>query len=599
MAGVNSTSFATPGVEVSIQNNTTYSPTLQGTVYAGIFTNNRGPAYRYYTSSSELNSWCGPEDPAVSMGLGSVYDLLSQSQNVLGVRILKPYNGTSGDAYAYAVYTTAGWSTITNPTYDYLADPQDYTFQNNECFLIYSVGPGTYYNNCSVKVTKNTVESGYNVLVYDTTNVLVENFYVTFDINANGTDAQTFAEASINGISKYIGIRVNYDYFLSNNTGILPNAYFLNTNTSSGVSSILNWNLTSGNAFYNYTSTNDYLGNMYIACGSIESPTGTAFNTSVLQYNSSVNTWLQLPNTNNQFTFTQSGLLPETTTVFSTANSGTMYSFIRSGMIDNLVNTLSATSGAVISSLAYDATFTGNSVIIQRVGAVWQVVVDGGAPNNLPTANGVYSTGGLSFNYVGLTPTATGLVSFVANRLHCLVYGLSNYKYNDLGLVSLGGFLVSPNIHITSGITLADGNLFLTGYNDLTNLLSFYYFNVSQNSLVEYVTTVNSTIQNKLFIQNNQIYMTGGYDLVTTTVDKYVYAITYNLTVNNTVLFVSISPLMQTPATNGFIGAAVGMAGTLLYSYGGSTTTNTAYTGDFVVLDLAANHQQTKATNHS
>lgn len=463
MAGVNQTSFATPGVEVSIQNNTTYSPTLQGTVYAGIFTNNRGPAYRYYTSASELNSWCGPEDPAVSMGLGSVYDLLSQSQNVLGVRILKPYNGTNGDAYAYAVYTTAGWSTITTPTYDYLADPQDYTFQTDECFLIYSVGPGTYYNNCSVKVTKNTVESGYNVLVYDTTNVLVENFYVTFDINANGTDAQTFAEASINGISKYIGIRVNYDYFLSNNTGVLPNAYFLNTYTSSGVSSILNWNLTTGNSFYNYTSTNDYLGNMYISCGSIESPTGTSFNTSVLQYNSSVNTWLQLPNTNNQFTFTQSGLLPETATIFSTANSGTIYSFIRSGMIDNLVNTLSATSGAVISSLAYDATFTGKSVVIQRVGAVWQVVVDSGVPDNLPTVNGVYSTGGLSFNYVGLTPTATGLVSFVANRLHCLVYGLSNYKYSDLGLVSLGGFLVSPNIHITSGVTLADGNLLLTG----------------------------------------------------------------------------------------------------------------------------------------
>jgi hypothetical protein len=186
-AGVNNTNFDEPHVAVNIVNNTTTTPALQGTIYAGLYSNNRGPAYRQYSSYSDLKAWAGDENPSVSIGLGSVYDLLSQSSNVLGVRILQPYNATSnptGDAFAYAIYGDTGWvqpSTM-------LGSNEDYNFTDSEAFIITGVAQGTYYNYVSVRVTKSDTASGYNIAVYDENGVQQEYFYVTFGIYADGTD---------------------------------------------------------------------------------------------------------------------------------------------------------------------------------------------------------------------------------------------------------------------------------------------------------------------------------------------------------------------------------------------------------------------------
>ena len=582
-AGVNNTNFDEPHVAVNIVNNTTTTPALQGTIYAGLYSNNRGPAYRQYSSYSDLKAWAGDENPSVSIGLGSVYDLLSQSSNVLGVRILQPYNATSnptGDAFAYAIYGDTGWvqpSTM-------LGSNEDYNFTDSEAFIITGVAQGTYYNYVSVRVTKSDTASGYNIAVYDENGVQQEYFYVTFGIYADGTDADTFASAVVNPTSKYIQIFVNYAYFISQGSGVLPNGYYLNQYPSNGVSSILNWSSTS--SFYNYTTVHDVLGNIYISCGLIENANGSSFNTSIVQYNSLSNTWLQLPNTRAGFSFTQSKSNMRVASAYSNANGGNIYSFLRSGGVDYAVNSLSA--GAVINNIQYDENFIGSTVAITLNTSTfaWEVYVDSLLVGVLPSDAGTYNNNGLSFTYAGLTALATGTLQFFTNRLHCLLYSLSSYQYTDVGLVSMGGFLASPEINIVDAITLSDGNLMLVGHNNLLAATTFYYYQVSNNSIIQAQTTLPIESNLKLLMIDGSLYMLGGYDVATSTYDKNIYLVTYNVDANVTTLSVALTAQMQTPSAVGFIGAASGVSGSILYTYGGCAIDNTGYVGNFYVFNL-------------
>ncbi len=583
MAGVNGTNFYTPKVVTTIVNNATTTPALQGTTYAGIFSSNRGPAYRYYSSASDLQSWCGQENPATTIGLSSCYDMLTQSQNLLAVRIIKPYdaNTLEGDATAYAIYNQlVGWKTPAA----ILADLQDYNFVSTDCFVIGGLAQGTFYNGVQVQVTKSTVNTGYNVVVYDGNGIAQESFYVTFGIYEDGTDADTFAEQVINAQSKYIQIRVNYTYFIVQGDGVLPNAFYTNTSISSGVSGILNWTPVT-NSFYNYTTVNDALGNIFVTCGTIQRGATEVFNNSVLQYSVANNTWLQLPNTSTTFSFVQSGFYPEVASVYNSANSGSIYSFLRSGGVDNLVNTLSST--ATVTNIAYDKTFAGFTVRIQRTGAAWDVLVDGVVVSTLSTEDGTYSTGGLTFVYAGLTATAIGVVQFISNRMHCLSYSLATYKYTDNGLVASGGFLMPTTSFINSGVTLASGDILMVGYNTLANTLDYFYYVVATNSMVIYNSSMQSEKYTKLISYQNNLYVTGGYNTQTSTINPNLYTVSYTIDAGITALSVSMVSLATTPAVNGFVGSSVGVAGQYFYAYGNTTPVAPySYTGDYVLINL-------------
>lgn len=595
---VNQNNFDTPKVVTNIINNTSFTPPLQGTAYAGIYSSNRGPAYKYYSSQSDLESWAGLENPYTTLGLGSVSDLLTQSSNVLAVRILQPYAASTnptGDAYAYALYTNTGWKT---PTIK-IGDNAAYPFTSNDCFIITGTAQGTYYNLVNVQVVKSSTASGYNIYVYDENGVQQESYYVTFEINEDGSNQDTFAEAVVNVQSKYIQIFVNYVYFINKGNGVLPDGYYTSSYPSSGVSSVLTWNAT--RAFTKYTNVYDAYSNIYISCGQLQTLNGanveSTFNTSIVQYNSSNNTWLLLPNTNNSFSFIQSGADSLVASVYSPSNSGTIYSFLRSGGVDALVDTLSA--GASVVNIGYNNAFNGYTVVIEynTTDTKWEVLVDGVSVHQLSPGSGTYNAGGLSFTYHGLTTTTTGRIQFYSNRLSCLTYTLSDYKYTNVGLIGSGGFLLPTNLNIQSGIALSNGNLLLVGNNSTTKVTIFYYYNVKTNTVISTPSSFSYGNNLKLLQSNNgTIYSLGGYNPITSTYDRGINSVTYSVNSSETTLSVHLIELMKTPNLTGFNGSATGILDNYIYSYGGSSSDNVTLNGEFYVFDLNLNQVVNHAT---
>jgi hypothetical protein len=273
------TASLTPGVKVNIINNSQYTTLPTGLVYAGLFKTNRGPLSYYYYNQTQLANLCGLENPTVALGIGSLNDLLTQSNNVLGVRIIRLYNTSTavGDAYAWTVYDNVlGWVTPTttnvlsnNSPTGYMIDPTGYTFSTNQAFIIYSIAPGSYYNGINVTLRYNSTLSNYNVTVYDPIAQITENFQVTFNVTADGSDMSQFCETVVNGTSNYINFYCNYAY-LENIQGVLSSSFFSTVTPASTApfnSNNNNTDYSSSFQFLNFSVCNDNGGNSYVVGG--------------------------------------------------------------------------------------------------------------------------------------------------------------------------------------------------------------------------------------------------------------------------------------------------------------------------------------------
>lgn len=576
---------ATPGVATNILNNSQVTPLPTGTVYAGIFKSNRGPLVKQYTSRQELLNYCGPENPATSIGLSSMYDMLTQSENVIGCRIIAPYNSTTGegDAYAYVVYdNVTGWVVPTTSIGD---DPLNYTFINDQFLMFYSIGPGSYYNDCAIRISKDRTRSGYMLYVYDATGAQQESYYFTLTLNENGVDSQTFIETVVNGQSRFINVKVNYDYIYQfNPLGIINAAYYSQYNVATGVSGLVNYNFSAPSGSINsniswvgFGQVKDALGNIYTAGGSFlqyNTLTSTATytsNYSVLQFNPNSSSYVQLNNANSVFNFDFTRDL-NPMTVYTSSNNGTIYYFAKGANVDNLSNTLANSNTAVtptLTNIRYTSAFTGYSVSIAKSGSnVWEITIDGGSPVALTVdvnGNGSYSTGGLSFNYTGLVSTTTGTVTFQTNRYHCISYTFNTYSFTDLGPIvncpTDVSFSGQPGILINDG----SGNLFLIGQVNSASMVGYKY-TPSTNTLstTTWTMSILDPQQNgQLFYYSGNLYLTGGLGA---SIDANLYSIMLNSSLSASVITVA----WTTPIASGFNQAMIGMIGNKLAVYGGS-----------------------------
>lgn len=338
--------FLTPGVRLNIINNSAVTPLPTGLKYLGLFQGNRGPDIRTYTSSSELQSFCGPENPTVTRGLSSVYDLLTQSNNVLAVRITRPLpNPTTSkpisyDSYSYVSYDNlGGWTAPTK----YLGDPLQHQFSATEVFSIFGLGIGNYYNDVSVSLQWNNVQNVYIITVYNEGGVAVESFSVTFTITEDGSNMENFAENVINGSSKYIQILCNYEYIKSQQSDLNPtfrlNPSFNNSYNIANVNyNILNSNKGVGsNPFAGFSTCSDSSGNLYLVGGTtitgttnILTSTNLPFSTVVYQYNIASKTWFVLPNNSASFTSTFDYSFVGPVSWYSPLNGGSIFSLTAS-----------------------------------------------------------------------------------------------------------------------------------------------------------------------------------------------------------------------------------------------------------------------------
>lgn len=338
--------FLTPGVRLNIINNAAVTPLPTGLKYLGLYQSNRGPDVRTYTSSSDLQSYCGPENPNVTRGLSSVYDLLTQSNNVLAVRITRPLPNPASqkpisyDSYSYVSYDNlGGWTAPTK----YLGNPLQHTFGATEVFSIFGLGIGNYYNNISVSIQWNNIQSVYVITVYNEGGVAVESFNVTFTITEDGSNMENFAENVINGSSKYIQILCNYEYIKSQQTTLNPifrlNPSFNNSYNVANVNyNILNSNNGVGsNKFVGFSTCSDTSGNLYLIGGTTFNETGSVltatnlpFSTVVYQYNIASKTWFILPNNSASFSSTFDYSFVGPVSWYSPLNGGSLFSLTSS-----------------------------------------------------------------------------------------------------------------------------------------------------------------------------------------------------------------------------------------------------------------------------
>lgn len=568
-----------PGTSTTLNNNTLLTAAPSAEVYCGLFKSTQGPLSYTYTSSSQLNSLCGPENPNTTVGLSSVYDLLTQSQNVVGLRVTHPYVGTlsltdpqSFDSYAYVIYdNTKGW--VQPVPDDYIGtDPQDFVFNEdglstNQVFMVYSIGPGSYYNNVSISLTVSPTQSsqatGYNLTVYDANGVLQEQFYVTFDITANGIDASTFAEAVVNGNSNYIGVVVNY---IDNPGGNINIAYYQQYSpVSSSATSIFTYSglgTQKSTSFTNFNQVTDSLGNIYTLGGSNNKSVGATVtstpNYSIVQYNPANNNYYTLSNGNNSFTSNfafsaNTAISHNSASVYSKVAGGSIYYFKNSGAIDYLTPTYPATGATLlpgsttlatvpsIFAISYTNAFANCQIEISSTGSpvtAWTLTIDGNivvADITILSGGGftanttyTYSAGGLTFNYINLTKgaittTSSGTFSFSTNQLHAFNYSLNAFSWSDLGpVISSLGQTLAQVINPISAITLPSGNIFLLAQVQSGSGVTAYIYNVTSNSLVYSASTnawniplspgsISGTeIYNQLFYYNGSLYLTGG-----------------------------------------------------------------------------------------
>ena len=330
--------FLTPGVKVNIIDNAQVTPLPTGPTYLGLYAGNRGPDIQTYVSPTDLTSYCGPENPNTTRGLSSILDLLSQSNNVMGVRITRPLQDpvntapVNYDSYAYVKYDNAsGWVAPTT----WIGNPQQYTFGPTEVFSIFGLGSGNYYNNISVSIQYDDIQEVYVLNVYDDAGVLQETFDITFTITQDGTNMQDFAESVINGSSKYIQIRCNYSYIISQETLQNPD-FFLNPsfNMNYNVANV-NYSILNSN-FVGFSTCSDSFGNMYIVGGNTYSGTTSisqqslTLGTIVYQYNVNSKTWFALPNNSIGFSKTHSIYNSGPVSWYSSQNGGMIYTITNS-----------------------------------------------------------------------------------------------------------------------------------------------------------------------------------------------------------------------------------------------------------------------------
>lgn len=551
----------TPTVNFAIQDNSQRVSLPTGLVYAGIFKSNRGPLSREYTNLDDFKSKCGLEVSG-SQGLDSINDCLARSSRVLGLRITRPYDSISGqgDAYSYVIYDSVdGW--VKPASGNLLANISDYVFNPTEAFIITGADPGSFHDSTKVTMVWNVSRGLYQLTVYNSVDKVTNNYFVSFQVTADGSNMSNFAPNVINGTDPYIQIVPNYTFLQSPSfTGQFSLAYtstqFPVTVSLSGTASVgADWTYgATGTQLLNFSTVNDNSGNVYVVGGYIHSSTAAAGQTNLVEtnmpfvqtikkYSPSTGNWLVLTNNNilfNNKTIGSNGIYP--IAAYSTHGGGTIFYFssttcttymnlaadyqIVAADIPSVGDTLKLTNtSASTIYIGYDNTaFTGLvGDFSSPLGAFPPSVV------LLPGESAVFTTGanGLGSPILSLT-----------SDIQVFQYSFATYSWTDKGVIRLPKGIQSITQDVNSAFTTSDGTVIINATQPSGNVVSMIFDPVTCHFMPSInltaimpsiVATSNPVGQNRAA----QVFRYNGSTYLFNPTDSGLYKITYSYTTSN------------------------------------------------------------------
>jgi hypothetical protein len=551
----------TPKVTFNIVDNSQRIDLPQGMVYTGVFKSNRGPLSRKYVNRDDFRSLCGLET-SNSQGIHSMNDTLGYSSNVLGLRITRPYDAISGqgDAYSYIIYDSEdGWIKPTAGTY--LASTSDYIFNPTEAFIIAGAAPGTFYDNTSVTMTWVVAKQLYLISVYNSVDKVTKNYYVSFQVTADGSNMTNFAPNVINGTDPYIQIIPNYTFLQSASfTGQFDLSYSsssfpvtVNLNGTTGVNTDWSYGAT-GTQLLNFSTVNDNSGNIYVVGGYNHASTAAAGQTNLTEtsmpfvqtikkYSPSTGAWTTLTNNNilfNNVTIGANGIYPVAT--YSTYNGGTIFYF------SSTTCTTYMSQAADYQIVAADLPGLGDTLKITNTSAgpiyigydglaYSGLVGDFTSPLGLFPPSVVLQAGESAV----FTTNANGMglpILSLTSDIQVFQYSFATYSWTNKGIVRLPVGITSITQDVLSAFTTSDGTVILNATKPNSDVVSMIFDPVTCHFMPSInltaimpsiVATTNPVGQNRAA----QVFRYNGSTYLFNPIDSGLYKINYSYTTSN------------------------------------------------------------------